>query len=451
MLDPFRAPDTAPRLLSYLYEGLTRARDGVIEPALAVQWDVDPRLRTWTFHLRSGVRFHDGSALTASTVVASVARLLTAPPHGVPRAERLEAPDDSTVVITLEAPFAALAAVLATLPAVIVRDTAAAPSTRAAVGTGPWKLLRWRPGVGFSLAANAAYWSGRPVEDSLVVRARGSATVAAFHAGDVDAVSVADSEVASWMQTDDGEANLRAAEPSRLWFVAINVNRPALRDPSVRRALNVALDRAALIRQFTGGHGVAAGGVIPPPFAAADSARIAFPFDTALARRLLFRRRSADSLQLELVAPETAPYASLASAVARALGVAGIAVRVVTLAPERLATRVAAGDADLVLGSWVSAYPDPDGSLFPLLHSASRGSGGNASFYGSPEVDDLIRRARREPDDSARASLARRADAVAFGDAAMILLYFTGELTAVQSWVSGFDDRDRWVHARLGR
>jgi peptide/nickel transport system substrate-binding protein len=152
-----------------------------------------------------------------------------------------------------------------------------------------------------------------------------------------------------------------------------------------------------------------------------------------------------------LVAPDAAPFPALAAAIRESLSAAGIVVRVVSLPSSALARRIAAGDADLALGSWTPDYPDADASLFPLLHSSSRGSGGNAAYYGSPEVDDLILRARREPDDSARASLSRRADAVAVGDAPMILLYFTGELAAVQPRVSEVDDRGRWIKARIAR
>jgi ABC-type transport system substrate-binding protein len=451
--DPVRDAGVSPRVLSYVFEGLTRERDGIIEPALAVQWEVDPRLERWTFHLRRGVRFHDGTPLSSTIVRASLTRALATPPRGTPHVERVDAPDDSTVVITLGAPFAGFAAVLATPGAAVVRDTATPPASGAAVGTGPWKLVRWLPSGELQFTANPSYWDGRPALDSLVVRARlsGAATAAAFHAGEVDAIAVDDSDAGSWTQTDEREANLRPSNATRLWFVAINTTRGSLSDPSVRRALNAAVDRAALLRQFAGGRGTLAAGVIPPGFAGADSARAPFTFDSALARRLLGARRSADTLRLEMLAPGAAPFPSLAAAIGRALASVGVVVRVVALDPAALAERVRAGDADLVLGTWTPAYPDADGSLVPLLRSANRGAGGNASYYGSPEVDDLILRARREPDDSARASLSRRADAVAFGEAPMILLYFTGELAAVQPWVSGFDDRDRWMRARIAR
>jgi ABC-type transport system substrate-binding protein len=450
-LDPLREADRSPRVLAYLFEGLTRERDGLIEPSLAVQWDVDPKLRRWTFHLRHDVRFHDGTPLSAAIVRASLTRALAAPRRGTPPVEQIDAPDDSTVVITLGAPFAAFAAVLAMPATAVVRDTTPLPPPAAVAGTGPWQLVRWLPGRELRFAANPAYWGGRAAMNSLVVRVRGTGSAAAFHAGEVDAITVADSEAGSWTQTDEREADLPLATSTRLWFVAINTTRGPLRDASVRRALNVAVDRASLLRQFAGGRGALATGVIPPGFAGADSTRTPFAFDTALARRLLGARRAADELHLELLAPAGAPFPALAGAIARELAGAGIEVRTLTLEPAALAARVAAGDADLVLGSWIPAFPDADGSLFPLLHSSSRGAGGNAAFYGSPEVDDLVLRARREPDDSARASLSRRADAIAFGEAPMILLYFTGELAAVQPWVSGFDEHDRWVRARVAR
>jgi peptide/nickel transport system substrate-binding protein/oligopeptide transport system substrate-binding protein len=96
------------------------------------------------------------------------------------------------------------------------------------------------------------------------------------------------------------------------------------------------------------------------------------------------------------------------------------------------------GQTDMILKDWYADYPDAENFLYPLLHSANKGPGGNVSFFANPEFDRLVDVARREPDEAKRAVLYRQADSLAFAQAPMVFFYFYNELYAVQPWIKGF-------------
>ena len=115
-------------------------------------------------------------------------------------------------------------------------------------------------------------------------------------------------------------------------------------------------------------------------------------------------------------------------------------MRVKLVQRESAAAREAArnGQTDMFVKDWYADYPDAENFLYPLLHGANRGVGGNVSFYENKEFDRIVSQSRIEQDSSKRAALYRQADSLAFADAPMIFLFFYNELYAVQPWVKGF-------------
>jgi peptide/nickel transport system substrate-binding protein/oligopeptide transport system substrate-binding protein len=110
----------------------------------------------------------------------------------------------------------------------------------------------------------------------------------------------------------------------------------------------------------------------------------------------------------------------------------------------------------MALKDWFADYPDAEDFLYPLLHSANKGVGGNVSFYSNPKFDKLVSDARREQDEAKRVSMYREADKMAFDDAPMIYLFFYKELYAVQPWITGFVvpsifTGQRWTDVQIKR
>jgi peptide/nickel transport system substrate-binding protein len=478
-LDPALSTDVPTgRAVSYVYEGLTRfTPDARLEPALATRWDVSADGRTYTFHLRRGVTFQDGAPFSARDVVHSFTRALDPatrggraepllPIHGAaafaagkaPSIAGLVAPNDSTVVITLDQPLAIFPKLLAMPVASILPANAPVNVGDHPVGTGPWQLVRWKHDDYLLFARNPSYWGGPPLTDSLEARiiAEPSTAVAEFEAGNVDVAEIPPDEMESW-EADSAKRRLLVSGPSlQLVYVAINTTRGPLRDPRVRRAINEAVDTKTILARLVHGQGRLAAGVIPPSLGGADSTRAPYPYDPAAARALLAAAGYPRGISVQLWTGATPIMVRVAEAIQAYLDAAGIHTTIVQrdAASARSASRK--GETDLFLKDWYADYPDAEDFLNPLLNGRNVGVGGNVSFYRNPAFDALMAKAGREPDAATRDVLYRSADSLAFADAPMLYLYFYSHLYAVQPWIQGFSipvifNGQRWTHVSIRR
>jgi peptide/nickel transport system substrate-binding protein/oligopeptide transport system substrate-binding protein len=477
-LDPALSTDVPTgRAVGYLFDGLVRfTPEARVEPALADRWELSPDGLTYTFHLRRGVTFHDGTALVAPRVVASLTRALDPTTRAgrtwaltpIAGAEAfaagqattvagLTAPDDSTVVIRLAEPLATFPKLLAMPVAAIVPEKIGADFGEKPVGTGPWKFVEWKHDDYLLFARNEKYWGGAPKAESLLARIipEPSTAGAEFESGLVDVHVIPEAETTQWEQSDEKKSRLQSAPALRLWYVSMNTTRGPLKDVRVRQAINHAVDVPAMLRQLLAGRGVLAAGVIPPSLEGADKARQRYAYDPARAKALLAEAGHANGIDLELWTSQDPGFARVAQTLQSMLKDAGVRAKIVQRDAPSVREASRAGNVDLHVKDWWADYPDADAFLFPLLHSANHGPGGNVSFYSNRQVDDLVTRARRTQDDSTRASLYRQADALAFADAPMLYLFFYNELYAVQPWVRGFQvptifNGQRWMHVELG-
>ncbi len=477
-LDPARSTDVPTgRAVAYLFDGLTRfAPDASIQPGLAERWEISADGLAYTFHLRGGVRFHDGRPLTASHVVESFRRVLDPastggrgwplyPIRGAraysegerPAIGGLSAPDDSTVVITLEEPLAIFPKLLAMPVASVVPDGAGSDFGERPIGTGPWKLVEWRHDDYVKFARNDEYFGGAPAVDTLIARIipEPSTAVAEFESGAVDILYIPEDQTASWESTPERRALLHTAPALRLWYVGVNVRRGPLADARVRRAIAHAVDAGTLLERLLGGRGRLAAGVIPPSLEGADTTRTPYRHDVAEAKRLLAEAGYPGGVDLELWCSQTAPFPRLAEAMQGYLAEAGIRVKLVQRDAASVREAARNGRVDLILKDWYADYPDAENFLYPLLHSANHGVGGNVSFYANATFDSLVTAARRESRPAEREAAYRRADALAHEDVGLLPLFFYNELYAVQPWVRGFEvpvifNGQRWTRVTLG-
>ena len=460
-LDPALSTDVPTgRAVAYLFDGLTRfAPDARVVPALATSWDVSADGSVYAFHLRRGVTFTDGTPFVARQVITSWQRVLDPkvkggrgwPLYPIKGAREfadgqartiagLAAPNDSTIIVTLKEPFAIFPKLLAMPVASIAPDSIPPTFGENPVGTGPWKLVEWKHDDYLLFSPNRKYWGGAPRAESLKARiiAEPSTAVAEFESGNVDVLQIPQGDIRAW-QEDDERRKLLSSTPSlELVYVAINTTRGPLRDVRVRQAINHAIDRRVLVRNLIAGRGELAAGVIPSSLPGSDKTRIGYQFDTLRSRRLLADAGYPNGIDVELWTSTTPIYVRIAETLQGYLQLAGIRAKIVQR--ESAAAREAArkGQADLFVKDWYADYPDAENFLYPLLHSANAGVGGNVSFYANAQYDSLVTLARREQNEAARVALYTRADEMAFRDAPMVFLYFYSELNAIQPWIRGF-------------
>lgn len=476
-LDPALSTDVPTgRAVAYLFDGLTRFDPKAnVEPALARRWDISPDGLTYTFHLRQGVTFHDGSPFTAHDVVHSWQRALDPrtksgaaqflyPIKGAKEfasgkaanVTGLAVRDDSTLVVTLAEPLAIFIKMLAMPVAAIVPQRVPSDFGEHPIGTGPWRLVQWKHDDYLLFARNASYFDGPPKTDSLRARiiAEPSTGVAEYESGNVDVLEIPADEAADWEEDESRQPMLMSTPALELVYVAINTTRGPLADRRVRQAINYAIDIKTIIERMISGRGTRAAGVIPPALAGYDSTRKPYPFDQAKARQLLAAAGYPHGIDVELWTSANPTYTRMAETMQAYLNAVNIRTKIVQR--EAAATRAAArkGETDLILKDWYADYPDAEDFLYPLLHGVNKGAGGNVSFYQNPAFDAIVTQARREMNDAKRNQLYRQADSLEFLDAPMVYLYFYNELYAVQPWIKHFVppvifNGQRWIDVTI--
>jgi peptide/nickel transport system substrate-binding protein len=405
-LDPALAVDAPAGMLArQLFDTLLQYREGSsdVEAGLAVQWQVSRDGLAWSFRLRDGVRFHDGTPLTASDVAVSLERVLFpgaahAPSANpvVPRLLRgapgvvktIKAPDGRTVQISLNLPYAPLLTVLAHPALSIVRPGTGADGSKRWLGTGAFLLAEAVPGR-VVLEANPAYWAGAPRSSRLIFIESGDDAKAA---ADLDARSL-DLYVPAGAPAR--MAGALAIPGWRIGFLALQTEREPFLRKRIRQGVAAALDQAALAPVLEP-HAVPL--TAPLPSVVWGHQPGAKPPDNRAetAHRLLVEGGALRAISVGLmVTPLQAPLdgARLAEALREALAPGGVNVTVTAVTPDTALRLAQNGEHQMALAEAQVDGGDPHLLLYPLSTSEGARKGAlawNLSFYRNPRLDDLL-------------------------------------------------------------
>jgi peptide/nickel transport system substrate-binding protein len=411
-----------------MYEALTAFDAGVrVGPALAESWE-NPNELTWIFHLRRGVRFHDGHELTARDVLWSFDRARTNPASNVGSylvaVARVLARDPYTVEITTTRPYPIL---LNKLAFVCIVAAGSPAEIRRPIGTGPYRLAAYEPGRRLLLRAFDGYWGGAPPERlvELLPVADPRERVDRLLAGEVDLVQ------------DPGPAALeriRAAPGCRVLhrdslsvaFLLLRRDRPPFADERVRRALQIALDRRALVADALQGEGVPVGQMVSRNVFGFAPAILPAPPDPARARALLAAAGFPGGIDLEVqFRPGRGPEME---AVRRQLLAAGIRVRLAERPWAGLFESILAGDVSFYFGSWVCLSGDASDFFDAMVHSRGGSpplgyGASNFNHYANRELDAAIEASASTLDVPTRRAELARCMRVVMDDMAFVPLY----------------------------
>ncbi|MBC7800927.1 MAG: ABC transporter substrate-binding protein [Gemmatimonadaceae bacterium] len=425
-------------------------------PRLAVSWKALSDTE-WEFKLRPGVRFHDGSLLTADDVVFSFSRVRTLPNNpnsyaaGLRSISSVTAVDPATVRITTDAPNPVLPVQVRIIS--IVSATAALgampadfASGRAAVGTGPFRFAQFQPGDRLTVRRNEQYWGPAPAWDTVTFRvlANDSARVAALLARDVDAIDVVPPRDAARLRQTQG-IEVFTRESDRIIYLALNslpermtwftdragapLDRNPFRDARVRLAVSKAIDRRALVERGVDGLGVPAAQMAPSGFDGFDpTAQIEIP-DPAGARALLTDAGYPNGFGITLHCPNGRYVndSGICQLLGSMLSRVGIMTQVDAQPPSMFFTRIRPSDLQsaLMMIGWGLGGGSALSALTDAMHSYDTGTGLGANTRGtnSPEMDGFIKQASREFDAERRTSLMLQAMAVSRRDTIVVPLY----------------------------
>lgn len=304
-------------VLYNVFETLTKINsDSRTTPLLAESWKVSDDLKTWTFKLRSGVKFSNGEPFNAAAVKFSFERAVAKDSINKDKAtfaniERIDTPDAGTVVLNLKNGDNDLLFKLGQATAIVVEPKSAASNATQPVGTGPFRLENWAKGSAVTLARWDGYRSAKDVKmKRVVIRfiSDPAAQVAALLSGDVDFFPRV-SAARSLKQFEGNKKYQVLIGGSRAkTILAINNKRKPLDNVLVRRAIAAAIDRKAVIEGAADGFGTPIGSYLVPGTPGYVDLTAVNAFDLAKARALLHQAGVALPLELTMKLPPT-PYA----------------------------------------------------------------------------------------------------------------------------------------------
>lgn len=322
-----------------VFEGLVRIGPaGQVEPALAESWEVSPDGRVYLFHLRRGVRFHDGSPFDAGVVKFSLDRARAKDSANAQKAylepiERVEVVDPLTVRLVLGRPASSLMQVLGWGDAVMVSPKTAADNAARPVGTGPFRFTSWRRGDSIELARNAGYWGAQPRLNRVVFRfiPDPTAAYAAIKAGNIDAYPnfPAPENLAELRRDPRFRVVVGSSEGETI--LALNNAKPPFDSPLVRRALAHAVDRKAILDGAMFGYGQPIGSHFPPQNPDYVDLTGLYPHDVARAKALLAQAGYPNGFSATLKLPPPSYARRSGEIIAAQLAEAGVRVTIENL------------------------------------------------------------------------------------------------------------------------
>ncbi len=442
-------------VLENVYDTLVQpGEDLTMEPALAESWETSEDLLTWTFTLREGVTFHDGSELDAGDVVASFERIAEEGDNAfrLEAVEEFNAPDELTVELVLNRPAPNLLEQIGPFKGMAIAPAEAIEAGTMQddpIGTGPFEFVSFSPGDSVTLERFDDYWGGDVALDGIefqVVPDEGT-KLTSLQTGEVDWIDSVPPEQVEELGADD-QIELDQVAGNDYWYIALNQDREPFDDPAVRRAIAFALDIDVITEAAR--------------FDAATPNETAIPetsfwyhdyepygHDPDQARQLLEDAGVTD-LTVDLMVtnefPETVTFAQVMEA---QLGEVGIDVQIRT---EDFTTWLADqgdGEFDAFGLSWLGNI-DPDDYYYAQHHSE-----GSFNFHGfaDPETDELLDSARVETDEDDRKELYDQAAERIVDLASYIYLYNPDIVQAwspdVQGYTTRPDQATRFVDTSL--
>lgn len=453
-------------VMSLLFPGLVRMNAaGNFEPDLAESYRIEDGGMTYRFTLRAGLRWQDGSPLTASDFLFTYQTYLdprtrTAYLLGWDRIDRVETPDDRTVVYRVKelfAPFLGAVGANPVLPRHVLAGTADIrkdPFNRSPVGCGPFKLTDWQTASQIVLDANPNYWRGRPRLDRVVFKIVPDATVqvSQLQVGEVDIVSVADP--AAWDHVRSLAPGIATAayDDTRYALVQLDEYR-FLKDVRVRQALDYATPKQDIVGGILRGLATPAYTDVPPgsPYHV-DVERHDYSLDRA--RGLLtaagftaqdgVMTRDGEPLEVPIYTLPTQPvYVQIAQVLKESWSKIGVRTSVTTMDAATLFSdrgpQWNGRDAALIFswGQGVDPYNYVNWSS-KQIPNGEDDPGENAERYANPTMDELVVRGGQVADQGQRKKVYDQIQAILARDVPVVFLYWPKALYAYSSAIRGF-------------
>ena len=455
-LDPHRASDvTSAGVIVEVFSGLvTLNADLQIEPDIAEAWEVSNDGRVYTFIIRSNARFHDGSPIkahdlvysfnraaspatdssTAETYLGDIVGVRDVIEGGTTDISGVEAIDDFTLEITIDAPKSYFLAKL-THPTAFVVDRKNVESdpnwTSSPNGSGPFRLKEYSLGQRIVLERNENFYLQPAKLDQVILNLAGGDRLLMYQNDELDIAELGWSDMERLRDSNKPLREELVVAPPPFWlsYIGLNPNKPPLDDLDLRKALNMAIDKERIAEVLPEGGQVPAYGVLPPGFPGHNPDLEGLRFDPDLGRRLLRQSKYADSATRPPIVVAVADSGGAMGLVLEVIlemwqNYLDIEVEVLFVNWATFLNGLRSQEYHAFQFGWVADYVDPQNFLDILFHSDSRQ---NLGGYSNPNVDAILEQARVENNVARRIAFYQSAEEMIVADAALVPLWFSGE------------------------
>jgi oligopeptide transport system substrate-binding protein len=466
-LDPAHSTDTTSGIVTALiFDGLVELDPVTLKivPAVAESWDASDDQLAYTFHLRKGVKFHNGREVKADDFRYTFERTLS-PKTASERTwvleflkgadefrrgksreiEGVEVFDDYTLRLTLSRPYPLFLQYLYMDAAnVVPREVAEKwgdDFVDHLVGCGPYKFVRWRRYAYIELEAFDGYYFGRPKIDRMEFKIIPYTDIALlkYEEGSIDFLD----------QLPTGrvrDVQKRYPNDFKVWptlgtyYLAINNQKPPFKgNLKLRQALNYAVNKKAICDAIMEGVPTPARGVLPPGIPGYNPNLKGYPYNPELAKKLLAEAGYPGGKGLEeidLWYNIDAAHGRICIQVQNQLKAIGVKTRLRNYDWGSYLEALKAGEPKLMRAAWLADIPDPENFLHVLLHSEKIGTD-NYSRYSNKEFDKLVEEARFTTDPEKRIALYQKAEQMAVEDAVWVFIYHYRDVMMCKPYVKG--------------
>lgn len=451
-LDPATVTDgESLKVTQQIYETLVNFKPGTteLEPGLATEWESSDDGKMYTFTLREGVKFQDGTDFNADAVVFNFERWQNGSGDDnfayYPSMfggfgddsviKEVKAVDDNTVEFTLDTSFAPFLKNLAMTPFAIASPSAAKDGdlSKDPVGTGPFKLKDWDKDSKIVLEKNDDYWNdGHPKLSSVIFQVipDNSSRLNALKNGEIDLMDGVNPSDVKTLKSDD-QLKIWNRPPLNLGYLGFNVEEKPFDNKKVRQALNHAVDKQALVDSFYAGNGKPAKNPMPQTIEGFNDDIDAYDFDLEKAKEMLADAGYPDGFEMELWAMNNPrPYLpqpqKIAEAIQSSFGKIGVKVKIKPMEWSTYIEKLTDGESPAFLMGWTGDNGDADNFLYTLLHKDAIDSN-NMSRYSNDKVNKMLKQAQTEADDDKRMDEYKKAQEIIHDDAPWIPLVYAEE------------------------
>jgi len=420
---------------------------------LAESWKISKDNLVWTFKLRKGQKFDDGTPVDAEAVRASFARLMKigqGPSENFPTAMKVTVADPMTVVFTLPSVFSPFLSTLAVNGAGIVNTKAvmAKPDagedgkawlSRNTAGSGPFHLTSWIKGQSLVLEPNP-YWAGKaPILKKMVIRVIGesSSRRLQLESGDLDIVEELPEDQLFALKTKPG---IHVAEfPSlRVTYLYLNNKRAPFDNPVVRQAISYAADYDGIVKGIMKSQVKQMRGAVPEGLWGYDPTVMQYKLDMAKAKALLDQANPGRKEWTFLYSVRDPAWEPIGLSLQANLAALGIKVKMENMANASMRERIGKADYDISIGNWSPDFADPYMFMNYWFETKMQGMAGNRSYYSNPEVDKMVVQAAGLVNQKERTAIYQAAQRIVMKDAPYVFLYQKNYQASMRDSVKGF-------------